>query len=144
MAKWNVGRSLAVGSVAVLGLVTLAASNPPKPSDPPTKPTTGSVFVEVGFGAKSNPPYKCVTEPPVTAALNSSAAGGASMGPQTVGFPNSSDTIGDGPGCVGSVTFLNVAPGNWVAVSSLSSAPCPVTVVAGQSATVKIHHGVCR
>jgi hypothetical protein len=125
------------------GIVTILATG--SGSDTPAPPpTTGSLSVEIGFGAVTSTPYQCTGSASVTITPGSltGTAGTATAQTQNITFSGMSSTTPNEPACRQTVVFSNLRPGSWTVSSG--GASCPATVTAGQFSTVRIWNGACR
>jgi len=110
---------------------------------PVPEPTSGSIFVNIGFGAVTSAPYDCTGSGSVTITPQNLTGTGGDGQEQTqpYSFSGKSSTT-DAPACQVTVNFPKKTPGTWQA--SNGQAACIANLTAGQSATVKIHNGTCQ
>jgi hypothetical protein len=135
-------RVAAAALIFVAGIVTILATG--GGGDTPQQATKGSLSVEVGFGAVASPPYQCTGSTSVTITPGSltGTEGTATAQTQNITFSGTSSTTPNEPACRQTAVFADLRPGSWTASSG--GASCPVTVGAGQFATVRIWNGACR
>lgn len=136
-------RTTLAGVVVVAGIVTILATGGGGGSTP-TPATTGAISVNVGFGAVTNPPYQCTGAMTVTVSPVSltGSAGTTSAQSRQVTFSRTSSTTPNEPACQETVLFPSMSPGSWNASNGVAT--CPVTVVAGQAAQVRIWNNACN
>jgi hypothetical protein len=110
----------------------------------PPEPTSGSIFVIVGFGAVTSTPYDCTgsgTATIIPQSLTGTGGDGQEKSlPYT--FSGKSSTTPNEPACQVTVNFPSKTPGTWQVTNG--QAACIANLTAGQSATVKIYNGVCQ
>lgn len=104
-----------------------------------TPATTGSLTVNLGFGAVSTSGYFCGGNGTVTI----SSASGATQ-PQNYGFSGISSNTA--PACTTAVTFSPLEPGTWNIQVLPIGASCQAQVTAGQNTQAKIRTdvGTCQ
>ncbi len=127
-------------TVVITGLFTIVASHggtPPPPS------TTGAISVSTGFGAVSSTPYQCTGSGTVTVTPQSltGTTGNTQSQSQPYTYSGNSSTTPNEAACQQNVFFGNLATGTWRVTNGFGT--CTATVVANQSATVKIWNGAC-
>jgi hypothetical protein len=110
----------------------------------PPPPTAGAIYVNIGFGAVTNPPYDCTGSGTVTITPQSltGTGGNGQEETRTYTFSGKSSTTPNEPACQVTVNFPSKTPGTWQATNG--QAACIANLIAGQSVTVKIHNGVCQ
>ena len=143
ISRQRISRIVVVALVFVAGVVTILATGSGNDT-PPVQPTTGSLAVEIGFGAVAATPYQCTGSATVTITPGTltGTAGTATAQTKNITFSGLSSTTPNEPACRQTVVFPDLRPGSWTVSSG--AATCPATVTAGQSTTVRIHNDVCR
>jgi hypothetical protein len=110
-----------------------------QPAGPP--PTTGSIIVNVSYGAGSQGGGSCGDGGEVTIR---GPQGSSSAASQSKPYGYLSGISNSSPACSApAVTFGNLQPGSWTVSATPWPSSCQVSVTAGQNTVLSIQDGTC-
>lgn len=141
----NLARVTLLTGVICAGVLSILGSASGPSGGPTSPPTKGSISVNYGFGAVSNPPYQCNGQVTVsvTAVSLTGSDGNTSAPAQTLTFSDFSSTTPNEPACQKTAVFADLRPGTWQ-IKAGTAPPCQRTLAAGQFLNVRVWQNVCQ